>query len=163
MFKIKAIFLMSILIFSILGNSSALLITVTNQDTGNNNIAPYGEVKIFDWNSPNNAFIVTKGTTANYTTEDTLSKIDLNSNDGGLNAHIDWVGSFIKRIKEKYNTSHDFSLESTVNFYKKGKGYKNKVRIVTVKWLDDKNTEHFFSTGSIDKIIDSNFNLNTGL
>ncbi|MDR2544834.1 MAG: hypothetical protein LBD03_04720 [Methanobrevibacter sp.] len=47
--------------------------------------------------------------------------------------------------------SHDFKLESTVNFYKKGKGYKNKVRIVTVKWLDDKNIEHSFSTGPYDK------------
>jgi len=80
------------------------------------------------------------------------SIIDFNGNNNGFNAELKKVQKTIDAVRRDHPTSRLFGLEVTANFYKKGHGYYNKIRSVTLSWLEDKDNEvHSFTIKDIDR------------
>jgi len=80
-----------------------------------------------------------------------IGHIDLNSQSTGFDAHINKIGGLISMIKAKYTDCGDFEIDITARFYKAGKGYKNKIRCVTIKFTTADGQRIEYTTGPIDK------------
>lgn len=138
---------------------NSILVTVNNTNTGNKNIADYGEVKYCYGYGDKYISRVNKGKSIietrplNYEDDriHKLDHIDLNSQGAGYNAEVNHIYTAFSYIKNCYPNSYDYKLYIDAAFYKAGKGYYNKVRRVKINFIDNFKKEHTLDSGDIEK------------